>query len=88
MRLTSYFSFVALALGTLSACAPTEQPHEVSWYVANLQAADSKIAWCKDSAERERSVDCQNAHEAKRRSMVGSQKNLPPIDWNAASATH
>ena len=88
MRHDLYLTLAALAFGALSACAPTETSHEVSWYLANREAAESKITWCKDSADRERSIDCQNAHEAKRRSMVGSQKELPPIEWNAASVAH
>ena len=35
--------------------------------------------------ERQRSPDCMNAAEAKRRSLMGSQKNLAPIDWAASS---
>ncbi len=72
----------------LSACAQSEPPHEVSWYSAHREATESKVLWCKDSADRQRSVDCANAEEAKRRLMVGSQKDLAPIDWNAASAAH
>jgi hypothetical protein len=35
-------------------------------------------------AQRQRTPDCMNAAEAKRRSLVGSQKSLAPIDWGAA----
>ena len=41
----------------------------------------AKVAWCVDDAERQRTPDCLNAAEAKRRSLLGSQKNLAPIDW-------
>jgi hypothetical protein len=88
MRPAIHLALIALASCALSACSPNEAPHEVSWYLANREAIDPKITWCKDSADRERMADCQNAHEAKRRSMLGSQKDLPPIDWNAASAAH
>ena len=88
MRLTFQLSLGSLALGALAACAPSEPLHDVSWYMANAEATNSKITWCKISAERERIMDCQNAHEAKRRLLVGSQQKLSPLDWAAASAAH
>lgn len=86
MRGATLLSLATLLI--LSACAQSEPPHEVSWYAAHREATESKVLWCKDSADRERSVDCANAQEAKRRLHVGSQKDLPPIDWNAASVAH
>jgi hypothetical protein len=46
----------------------------------------AKAAWCMDDAERQRIPDCLNATEAKRRSLMGSQKSLAPIDWGASAA--
>jgi hypothetical protein len=60
-----------------------EQAHPVSWYQQHDADMQAKVAWCVDDAERQRTPDCQNAGEAKRRSLVGSQKNLAPIDWGA-----
>jgi len=60
--------------------------HPVSWYLQHDAEMQAKVAWCVDDAERERSPDCMNAAEAKRRLAVGSQKNLTPIDWGASTA--
>jgi hypothetical protein len=65
-------------------CGTHEEPaHPVSWYQQHEVDMQAKVAWCVDAAERQRTPDCQNAAEAKRRSLVGSQKNLAPIDWGA-----
>jgi hypothetical protein len=60
--------------------------HPVSWYLQHNAEMQAKVAWCIDDAERERTTDCLNAAEAKRRSLMGSQKNLAPIDWGASTA--
>jgi hypothetical protein len=60
--------------------------HPVSWYLQHNAEMQAKVAWCVDDAERERSPDCMNAVEAKRRLAVGSQKSLAPIDWGASTA--
>jgi hypothetical protein len=60
--------------------------HSVSWYLQHDAEMQAKVAWCVDDAERERSPDCMNAAEAKRRSLMGSQKSLAPIDWGASAA--
>jgi hypothetical protein len=60
--------------------------HPVSWYQQHDTEMQAKVAWCVDDAERDRSPDCMNAAEAKRRSLMGSQKNLAPIDWGASTA--
>ena len=57
--------------------------HPVSWYLEHRADMQAKVASCMDDAERQRTPDCQNATEAKRRSLVGSQKSLAPIDWGA-----
>jgi hypothetical protein len=57
--------------------------HPVSWYLEHGADMQAKVAWCMDDAERQRTSDCQNATEAKRRLALGSQKNLAPIDWGA-----
>ena len=59
----------------------------VSWYLQHWGDMQAKVAWCMDDAERQRSPDCLNATEAKRRSLLGSQKSLAPIDWGAAKTT-
>lgn len=65
-------------------CARNEEPaHPVSYYQEHESDMQVKIAWCADDAMRQRTPDCQNAAEAKRRSLLGSQKNLAPIDWDA-----
>ncbi len=69
-------------------CGKNEDPaHPVSWYQQHDAEMQAKVAWCVDDAERERTPDCMNAAEAKRRSLVGSQKSLAPIDWGAAKTT-
>ena len=60
--------------------------HPVSWYLQHDTEMQAKVAWCMDDAEVERTPDCMNAAEAKRRSLLGSQKSLAPIDWGAAKA--
>ena len=69
-------------------CGKNEDPaHPVSWYQQHDAEMQAKVAWCVDDAERERTPDCMNAAEAKRRSLMGSQKSLAPIDWGAAKTT-
>ncbi len=58
--------------------------HPVSWYLQHDTERQAKVAWCVDDAQRQRTPDCLNAAEAKRRSLLGSQKSLAPIDWGAA----
>ena len=60
--------------------------HSVSWYLQHDTERQAKVAWCVDDAERQRTTDCMNAAEAKRRSLMGSQKSLAPIDWGASTA--
>jgi hypothetical protein len=60
--------------------------HPVSWYLQHDAEMQAKVVWCVDDAERQRTPDCMNAAEAKRRSLLGSQKSLAPIDWNAPKA--
>jgi hypothetical protein len=60
--------------------------HPVSWYLQHDTEMQAKVAWCVDDAERQRTPDCMNAAEAKRRLAVGSQKSLAPIDWGASTA--
>jgi hypothetical protein len=68
-------------------CGKSEDTvHPVSWYLQHDTEMKAKAAWCVDDAERRRTADCQNAAEAKRRSLMGSQKNLAPIDWGASTA--
>jgi hypothetical protein len=65
-------------------CGTHEEPaHPVSWYQQHDADRQAKVAWCVDDAVRQRTPDCQNAVEAKRRLALGSQKNLAPIDWGA-----
>jgi len=63
-----------------------ESAHPVSWYQQHVTERSAKVAWCADDAQRQRTPDCMNATEAKRRSLVGSQKDLAPIDWGASQA--
>ena len=63
-----------------------ESAHPVSWYEQHAKERDAKVAWCGDEAQRQHMPDCENAAEAKRRSLVGSQKDLKPIDWGASAA--
>jgi hypothetical protein len=60
--------------------------HPVSWYLQHDTEMQAKVAWCVDDAERPHTPDCLNAAEAKRRSLMGSQKSLAPIDWGASTA--
>jgi hypothetical protein len=60
--------------------------HPVSWYQQHDAEMQAKVAWCVDDADRQRTPDCLNAAEAKRRSLMGSQKNLAPVDWGASTA--
>jgi hypothetical protein len=60
--------------------------HPVSWYQQHDAEMQAKVAWCVDDAERQRTPDCMNAAEAKRRSLMGSQKSLAPIDGGASKA--
>ncbi len=63
-------------------CSTHEEPvHPVSWYQEHDADMQAKVAWCVDDAERQRTPDCMNAAEARRRLALGSQKNLAPIDW-------
>ena len=60
--------------------------HPVSWYLQHATEMQAKVAWCVDDAERQHTPDCLDAAEAKRRSLMGLQKNLAPIDWGASTA--
>lgn len=76
-----------LWLLTVAGCGKNEDlAHPVSWYEQHGTERDTKVAWCVDDAQRQRTPDCMNAAEAKRRSLVGSQKDLKPIDWAASQA--
>jgi hypothetical protein len=76
-----------LWLVALAGCGKNEDlAHPVSWYEQHGTERDAKVAWCTDDAQRQRTPDCMNAAEAKRRSLVGSQKDLKPIDWAASQA--
>jgi hypothetical protein len=70
-----------------TSCGKNEDTaHPVSWYQQHDTEMQAKVAWCVDDAGRQRTPDCMNAAEAKRRSLMGSQKNLAPIDWGASTA--
>jgi hypothetical protein len=60
--------------------------HPVSWYLEHRADMETKTVWCMDDAERQRTPDCENAMEAKRRLALGSQKSLAPIDWGATKS--
>jgi hypothetical protein len=76
-----------LWLLTVAGCGKHEDlAHPVSWYEQHGTERDVKVAWCVDDAQRQRTPDCMNAAEAKRRSLVGAQKDLKPIDWAASQA--
>jgi hypothetical protein len=80
-------TLVLVWLMAATGCAKNEDTaHPVSWYLQHNAEMQAKVAWCVDDAERERSPDCMNAAEAKRRSLMGSQKSLAPIDWGASTA--
>ena len=76
----------AVGLAALAAgCAKQEEEtRPVSWYLQHEPERQAKALWCVDDAERQRTADCANAIEAKRRLQVGSQKALAPIDWGTA----
>ena len=80
--LTVVLTFAAAGCGKNAAAE-----HPVSWYLQHWGDMQAKVAWCTDDAERQRTPDCLNATEAKRRSLLGSQKSLAPIDWGAAKTT-
>ena len=68
-------------------CAKNEDPlHPVSWYLEHTNEMQAKVTWCVDDTERQRTANCMNAMEAKRRTLLGSQKNLAPVDWGASQA--
>jgi hypothetical protein len=76
-----------LWLLTVAGCGKNEDfARPVSWYEQHGTERDAKVAWCVDDAQRQRTSDCMNAAEAKRRSLVGAQKDLKPIDWAASQA--
>ena len=76
-----------VALIAIASCGKNEEPvHPVSWYVEHSTEMQAKVTWCVDDVTRQRALDCMNAMEAKRRSLVGSQKTLAPIDWGASQA--
>jgi hypothetical protein len=76
-----------LWLLTVAGCGKNEDlARPVSWYEQHGTERDAKVAWCVDDAQRPRTPDCMNAAEAKRRSLVGAQKDLKPIDWAASQA--
>ena len=76
-----------LWLLTVAGCGKNEDlARPVSWYEQHGTERDAKVAWCVDDAQRQRTPDCMNAAEAKRRSLVGAQKDLKPIDWVASQA--
>ena len=76
-----------LWLLTIAGCGKNEDlARPVSWYEQHGTERDAKVAWCVDDAQRQRTPDCMNAAEAKRRSLVGAQKDLKPIDWAASQA--
>ena len=76
-----------LWLLTVAGCGKKEDlAHPVAWYEQHGTERDAKVAWCVDDAQRQRTPDCMNAAEAKRRSLVGAQKDLKPIDWAASQA--
>jgi hypothetical protein len=81
-------TFVLVAwLIAAAGCGKNEDTaHPVSWYLQRGTEMQAKVAWCVDDAERQRTPDCMNAAEAKRRLAVGSQKSLAPIDWGATKA--
>jgi hypothetical protein len=76
-----------VCLMTVAGCGKNEETvHPVSWYLQHDTEMQAKVAWCVDDATRQRTPDCMNAAEAKRRSLMGSQKSLAPIDWGASAA--
>ena len=76
-----------MGLMLVAGCGKNEEPAQpVSWYEQHVTERNAKVAWCTDDAQRQRTADCMNAVEAKRRSLVGSQKDLAPIDWAASQA--
>jgi hypothetical protein len=85
MNARTWFGLVVLI--AVGGCGKNDElVHPVSWYLEHAAERDAKTAWCADDAQRQRSPDCMNAMEAKRRALVGSQKDLKPIDWGASQA--
>jgi hypothetical protein len=78
-------AFVLWAVAAAGCGKPEDSAHAVSWYQQHNTEMQAKVAWCMDDVERQRTPECLNAVEAKRRSLLGSQKDLAPIDWGAAS---
>jgi hypothetical protein len=77
-------TLVLVWLIAAAGCGKNEDTaNPVSWYQQHNTEMQAKVAWCVDDAERQRTPDCMNAAEAKRRLAVGSQKSLAPIDWGA-----
>lgn len=72
---------------TVLGCSKVKDPHPVSWYLAHESEMQATLGWCLDDAERRRAPDCQNAVEAKRRTLLGSQRSLAPIEWGAPKST-
>jgi hypothetical protein len=80
-------TLVLVCLIAAAGCGKNEDTaHPVSWYQQHDTEMQAKVAWCVDDAQRQHTPDCMNAAEAKRRSLMGSQKSLAPIDWGASAA--
>jgi hypothetical protein len=84
---SALISLVWLAALAAGCAKRDEEAHPVSWYLQHESLIQAKSLWCLDDEQRQRTADCMNAMEAKRRLQVGSQKTLAPIDWGAAKTT-
>lgn len=62
MKKYSFFLCLALAFPGF---AQAEEPGTVSWYINHPLERQEKLNWCQQSADRQATVDCQNAVSAK-----------------------
>jgi hypothetical protein len=55
---------VALFGAALIGCSKEEEVRLVDYYLEHEQEREEKLAWCKQSADRRQTVNCQNALSA------------------------
>lgn len=63
MKKVKIATLAALATVVLSGCGEEEVKTE-SYYVEHKAERIEKVSWCKESADRRKTVNCQNAINA------------------------
>ena len=62
--------FVALLGAALIGCTEEEEVRLVDYYIEHKQEREEKLAWCKQSADRRQTVNCQNASSAQAKAKM------------------